>query len=182
MDIVSRLCKFRDYTEMTNSQFADQAGIPRPTLSQFLNGRNKRLSDDLATKIHLAYPNLNMMWLLFGEGDMLINPNIEISGGKIDQNQRKFQSESAVNKHIGTLEFPDFDTPSSEPIQRLANVETPHHENKAQEMRAEVNNSGEEVVATLHANPAKTVNRIIVFYTDHSFDEFRPVGSFTNSK
>ena len=77
MDIAARLIAFKDWTELSNSQFADQAGIPRPTLSQFLNGRNKRLSDDLTAKLHAAFPMLNVMWLLFGEGDMLTDPNIQ---------------------------------------------------------------------------------------------------------
>ena len=82
MNIVSRLIQFKNSTNLTSSQFADKAGIPRPTLSQFLNGRNKRLSDDLIAKLHLAFPQLNVLWLLFGQGDMLVNENIEISEGK----------------------------------------------------------------------------------------------------
>jgi len=82
MDIVDRLVAYRDYIGLTSSQFADKAGIPRPTLSQFLNGRNKRLSDDMTAKLHAAFPDLNILWLLFGEGDMVTSANIEISEGK----------------------------------------------------------------------------------------------------
>lgn len=82
MDIVDRLVAYRDYIGLTSSQFADKAGIPRPTLSQFLNGRNKRMSDDMTAKLHTAFPDLNILWLLFGEGDMVTAANIEISEGK----------------------------------------------------------------------------------------------------
>ena len=84
MDIVTRLIAFKNWTNLTSSQFADKARIPRPTLSQFLNGRNKRLSDDLISKLHTAFPELNVLWLLFGQGEMLTSENAELSEGKND--------------------------------------------------------------------------------------------------
>ena len=74
MDIVSRLKFFLSHNGISNSTFADTCDIPRPTLSQLLNGRNKKVSDELITKIHNAYPALNIMWLMFGDGDMFV-PN-----------------------------------------------------------------------------------------------------------
>lgn len=70
-NIAIRLKLFMDHKGMSNSQFADGAGIPRPSLSQLLNGRNKKISDILIRQIHSAYPELSIAWLLFGEGDML---------------------------------------------------------------------------------------------------------------
>lgn len=79
MDIVSRLKKFMEQENIAISQFADTCRIPRPTMSQILNGRNKKISDELISKIHLAYPDLSVLWLMFGEGDMSTNSNIRIS-------------------------------------------------------------------------------------------------------
>lgn len=67
-----RLKHFLEFTGLTNSQFADQCGIPRPTLSQLLSGRNKKLSDQVLRPIHLHFPNLSLVWLMFGEGEMLV--------------------------------------------------------------------------------------------------------------
>ncbi len=78
MDIVSRLKRFLLENGISNSLFADNCGIPRPTLSQLLNGRNKKVSDELISKIHTAYPALNVMWLMFGDGDMFV-PNANSS-------------------------------------------------------------------------------------------------------
>ena len=71
MDIVSRLKRFIEYLGLPNSSFADRAHITRPTLSQILNGRNKKISNELIGKLHDAFPMLNIMWLMFGDGDML---------------------------------------------------------------------------------------------------------------
>ena len=104
MDIVDRLVAYKDYTGLTNSQFADRAGIPRPTLSQFLNGRNKRLSDDMTAKLHAAYPDLNVMWLLFGEGSMVNDANIEISETKNAPEMPGLPFEEPGNKPISAEE------------------------------------------------------------------------------
>jgi len=80
MDIVSRLKIFLQENGISNSLFADNCGIPRPTLSQLLNGRNKKVSDELIAKIHAAYPALNVMWLMFGDGDMFV-PNANNPAG-----------------------------------------------------------------------------------------------------
>ena len=67
MDIVSRLKRFIEYLGLPNSSFADRAHITRPTLSQILNGRNKKISNEFLGKLHYAFPDLDLMWLMFGE-------------------------------------------------------------------------------------------------------------------
>ena len=62
MDIVSRLKEFINQQSVAITQFADNCKIPRPTLSQLLNGRNKKVSDELISKIHTAYPQLSVLW------------------------------------------------------------------------------------------------------------------------
>ena len=71
--IATRLKVFMDSMELSHSQFADSCGIPRPTLSQLLSGRNKKISNLLVGQIHRAYPALSVLWLLFGEGDMIVS-------------------------------------------------------------------------------------------------------------
>ena len=78
-DIVSRIKEFLQLMGIANSSFADICGIPRPSLSQLLNGRNKKVSNEVIDKIHAAYPELNMMWLMFGDGDML-RPGATVPG------------------------------------------------------------------------------------------------------
>lgn len=75
MDIVGRLKLFLEYLGIPVTQFADNCGIPRPTLSQLLNGRNKTVRDEIIAKIHEAYPQLSIMWLMFGEGSMVEDAN-----------------------------------------------------------------------------------------------------------
>lgn len=87
MDIASRLKRFLEANKITNSQFADTCEIPRPTVTQLLNGRNKKVSDEVIRKIHAAYPALSVMWLMFGEEPMLIGvASVESSDGTHGRN------------------------------------------------------------------------------------------------
>ena len=54
---------------MTSTQFSDEIGIQRSTLSHVLSGRNKP-SLDFIQKILTVYKNVNSDWLLFGKGEM----------------------------------------------------------------------------------------------------------------
>ncbi len=79
MDIVSRIKRFMESVGLSSSQLADTCDIPRPTMSQILNGRSKKISDDLISRLHSNFPQLSIMWLLFGEGNMLNSENIKSS-------------------------------------------------------------------------------------------------------
>lgn len=70
-NVAIRLKGFIDTQRLTHSQFADVCQIPRPSLSQILSGRNKKISDVIIGQIHKAFPSLSILWLLFGEGAML---------------------------------------------------------------------------------------------------------------
>jgi hypothetical protein len=67
-------------------------------MSQILNGRNKRVSDELIAKIHQTYPQLSVLWLLFGEGDMCGNENIEISEPKNQSSNNVLQTQTPKNQ------------------------------------------------------------------------------------
>lgn len=75
MDLVSRLKQYLDLRQISVTQFADVCGIPRPTASQLLAGRNKKVSDEIIGKIHQYYPDLSIIWMMFGEGNMLTGDN-----------------------------------------------------------------------------------------------------------
>ncbi len=167
MDIVDRLITYRDFTGLTNSQFADKAGIPRPTLSQFLNGRNKRLSDEFTSKLHIAYPDLNILWLLFGEGDMVTSQNIEISEGKISENTSLFDDQDFENEDIDNADYDEKSTPEN-PTNEILKA------NSANSSYFDTSRAPHPVIST---DPAKKVQSIMVFYSDNSYELFTPAAT-----
>lgn len=82
MNIIQRLNIFMESTGLTVSQFADKLAVPRPSMSQLLNGRNKKVSNEIIEKLHVVFPTLNVSWLLFGEGDMENNANTQFSSAQ----------------------------------------------------------------------------------------------------
>lgn len=102
MDLINRLKYYMDSIGVSISQFADNCGIPRPSMSQLLNGRNKRISDDVINKIHAAYPNLSILWLMFGEGEMMVNKNIRTSDTQDGEKSPNFHGQISNDKDVTT--------------------------------------------------------------------------------
>lgn len=117
MDLVNRLRYFMENLRIPISQFADTCGIPRPTMSQLMNGRNKRVSDEIINKIHNGYPSLSILWLMFGEGEMETASNTAISEPKNDVSEPSPASQLTNNQNITNpkenLETTSFRTPEN---------------------------------------------------------------------
>ena len=199
MDIASRIKKFMDATGIQNSQFADTCGIPRPSLSQLLNGRNKKVSNEVIDKIHEAYPSLSILWLMFGEGDMETNANIKTSE---PQNQDIF-AHQPIEKD-DSQEFTsasDFANPTSENVSEKNSTITPadfgFHDDiqetpiipKTAETtssstfsftpppathKEEFQPADEKDTITLTPGKGKRVTGIVVYYDDSTYESFIP--------
>lgn len=177
MDIVNRLKKFMNALGVANSQFADTCRIPRPTISQILNGRNKKISDELISKIHEAYPQLSVLWLMFGEGDMLNGLNIEFSGLKNSSNCQSGSIEISENKPImGQLDFDSYQQNSMSD-----NLLMPKQQIMSLSEHSEGGDNITEVLSEkIDCKPKilygkdKRVIEIRVFYDDNSYEIFVP--------
>ncbi|MDE6144738.1 MAG: helix-turn-helix domain-containing protein [Muribaculaceae bacterium] len=155
---------------ISSTQFADACNIPRPTLSQILGGRNKKISDEVISKIHEAYPRLSVMWLLFGEGEMITSQNIQFSA---PQNQPKFNYESAPSNQsvfgddsdVSDSLFSDRETSSDETLI--------FGDDESADASNEEKNDMPPVVH-IPADGSKSIVNIMVFYSDNSYQSFVP--------
>lgn len=66
-EIVARIQTVIDHFELSVSAFADEIGVQRSSISHLLNGRNKP-SLDFVMKLVNTYPEVDLYWLLKGEG------------------------------------------------------------------------------------------------------------------
>lgn len=100
-NFATRLKLFMDSIKVPSSQFADSCEIPRPSFSQLLSGRNQKISDVLVRKIHAAYPDLSIMWLMFGEGSMLVKEDTKSDDyGKNPEKTDLYKSENLESRNI----------------------------------------------------------------------------------
>lgn len=157
MDIVSRIKTFLSENGIANSIFADKCDIPRPTLSQLLNGRNKKVSNEILDKIHIAYPELSMMWLIFGEGDMLseIGQNITTPPSHQLNENEEFSNNLFSDSNNTSEKNPESMS------QVLQSISRNFEKNKNNTKRDE------------NGCTKKIVN-VMVFYSDNSFESFTP--------
>lgn len=117
-DFVARLEKVLKYYGLSASAFADKIKVQRSSISHLLTGRNNP-SLDFVLKVIRAYPEVNLYWLLMGQGTFPAEP---------------------------------------EPI-------APSPLPKA------IKNT---VALTSNTEGQKSIQKIVIFYTDNSFDSFEP--------
>lgn len=175
MDIVSRIKKFLNEFQIANSQFADNCDIPRPTISQLLNGRNKKVSDEVISKIHAAYPNLSIMWLMFGEEPMLLYPMGEKDTKAYDNSISNTTSfvENENEDRLGTKDAHKivFDTEDMNESGSNKGSVSPNDLSQALESFSKTTVSSTPDNNNLGR---KQIVNIVVFYSDNSFESFVP--------
>lgn len=186
MDLVSRLKHYLDSRQISITQFADECGIPRPTGSQLLAGRNKKVSDEIISKIHSAYPDLNIVWLMFGEGNMVNNANIEISESQNTAKTESYSNDSPDTQTIDfTLDFNEnlqdevsekkseptstntftFASPADSPAEPLEFTQAISDETEAAKPTPPLPKS---------SGKGKRVTGIVVYYDDCTYESFIP--------
>lgn len=190
MDVVSRIKQFMEATRLSPSQFADTAGIPRPTLSQLFNGRNgnkegaRKVSSEFLSKIHEAFPDLNMMWVLFGDGDMVINSNIKFSEPEITDNFEVSSTENAdTQDFFGQNLFDNsFQNFTPEKFTALNSEAPPTHVSTQQTQNSTFPTQQPTEIPSLafSADTRKRIQSIMVFYSDNSYEVFKPVKESRN--
>lgn len=180
MELVDRLKLYMEHIGLPISQFADTAQIPRPTLSQILSGRNRKISNELLEKLHSAFPRLNVSWLLFGDGEMEINgiPQI-VPQSPQSTDQPKAQAQSAVHQQFNASSL--FNgilggTPVGE-TDALKHA-TPPQPQQAVSQSFQSSGASRSVNSENHISLSpdlsKKIQNIIVFYNDNSFEIFSP--------
>ncbi|MDV2459846.1 hypothetical protein CMU99_16130 [Elizabethkingia anophelis] len=88
-DILNKLI---EYLNITAAEFAESIGYERPqTLYDVINGKTKRISQNMADKILSKYPEINSVWILTGEGSMFNNQNETQFPVSHQDNDRKYQ-------------------------------------------------------------------------------------------
>ena len=171
-DIVSRLKAYMVHIGLPSTQFADFAGIPRPTISQIINGRNKKISNELIAKLHAAFPTLNILWLMFGDGDMEVKTNMKTSEPK--------KSPISNETNLETIENEEY----TKPLDGLFNDNFQLRNSNIDEF-AEENISGEvRSISTeppyppsntsLRQDSPRKIRYIMVYYNDNTFEVLTP--------
>lgn len=141
--MIGRITQIMEREGLTPSKFAEAIGIQRSAMSHILNGRNN-VSLDVLIKILERFTYVDSDWLLFGRGEMSREHKAV---------QPDLFSNTAINPSEGqsALEY-----------RKEIRVDTP------------VNNIKPPVVEKViqQETATKKVSKIMVFYSDNTFDTF----------
>lgn len=160
--MINRLKLFMDSEGIIASQFADSIGIARSSFSQLMTGRNKSVNDVTLSKIHAAYPMLSIQWLLFGEGEMLVD-------GHNNASLTDYNNEDEPTKQL-TIFDENGIFENGKKDDRKYKQETAVDNKPSYDVVPERENMN----LTPNKSDKRRAVKVIVFYSDNTFECFIP--------
>lgn len=158
MEEKDKIEKIMQIENLNSAQFAAEIGIQGSTLSHILNGRNNP-SLDVLKKILNRFRTINPEWLILDAGTMYrqekhshvptLFDSITETTSKTDEYAPKFSPKNESRA--------DINQKKNEPLDSKLII-------SAQIDNLETNNTN---------SVSKKVNRIIVYYSDNTFEEFK---------
>ena len=146
--MIDRIRELLAKEQLSPSQFADEINLQRSSLSHVLSGRNKP-SLDFVMKIKQRFSEVNLEWLIFGNGKMFLGKEAEIVSNVIKPPHEIISEES---QH--SLSFDSQNKPEPTRIIKDEDTETYNVSHK-----------------TVVSGPGNA-NKVIIFYNNGTFEEF----------
>ena len=81
MSIKDRFKMVMDREKLTAGAFAESIGVAQATISHILGPRNKYPSTEVILRLHQRYDDINLEWLLTGNGNMSNDSDSTENGG-----------------------------------------------------------------------------------------------------
>lgn len=179
-----------DVLKITNSQFAENCKISKPTLSQLLSNQQKKVSNIIIGQIHKAYPSLSIMWLLFNEGEIWTDtPPIDSGVPPTENNGNNLKNDGICSSYDTKQNSDEKNLPENSKFQ--GNGHTDVIESKENGLKWHPdgieNPSGKRVspneespgiineIINFKASTKKIV-QITVYFDDSTFETFLPDG------
>jgi len=150
-----RLNKLLISEKLNPSKFAELVGVQRSSISHMLSGRNKP-SFDVIQLILRKFSNINPEWLIMGTGDMYKKP---IQTNLFDQ--------TTIFSGKPSTEFNKY---AENENKSKSNSKNPVLENKSDQSITE----SSQTLSPEKALNDKKVDRVVIFYSDKTFAEYRP--------
>jgi len=159
MDEKERIEKIMLKEEMNSAVFAAEIGIQGSTLSHILNGRNNP-SLDVLKKILNRFRTVSSDWLILGVGSMYRTEKQSQTPTLFDLLDETSTKSSTLESNNTEKNIPEFSViqPKTMPVHEIP-VQTPTE-------------THQPAFIPLIETSSKSVRKIIVYYTDNTFQEF----------
>lgn len=171
-----RVKLIQDHYKLSQKLFAAELGVAEATISSVYRGRTAP-TNNLIQAVHTAYPAVNVNWLMFGEGDMLLPLTPETAVGGTISKPSADDAESGASllhgQNIGFQggEMPSlFDAPAPQNIltrgQNTGDFSALPSGLQITELLSKIRNANEV------DRPVRKIKEIRVFFDDGTFEAF----------
>tara|TARA_R110002050_G_scaffold115308_3_gene231393 strand:- start:6498 stop:6974 length:477 start_codon:yes stop_codon:yes gene_type:complete len=155
--IAERIREIIDFTGLSNKDFADSIDVAPAIISHILSGRNKP-SLHIVQQITNVYTNVNLTYLLNGDGSLIKSSNTPKQGF------------SAYDDGIRTVSAPTgAPLPKREPSHPKPDINKEEEKPKSHEKQELTN-----VYTNVNLKTKREIERVIIFYSDKSMEEYKP--------
>lgn len=131
---------------MTPTQFADEIGIQRSSISHILSGRNNP-SLDVILKILGRFKEIDSNWLILGKGNLLKERDLDNSPTLFNLDE----DEEIIDKNLKEIDLEE--------------------EEKEKEIKTNNIEIQENIIAIQNTNSQRSISKIIILYNDNSYEE-----------
>lgn len=151
MSIKDRFKMIMDREKLTAGAFAESIGVAQATISHILGPRNKYPSTEVILRLHQRYSDINLEWLLTGQGNMSNNPDLPES----DDFDYPLFAENSENPSNGSKESENrkemtLGMPQKEPKEIVK----------------------QEII--YKERPLRKITEIRIFFDDNTYETFKP--------
>ncbi len=160
--IAERIKELIETLQLSNSEFAKQTNLNPATVSHILGGRNKA-SLQVIENIKSTFTNVNIDYLITGEGDLFTNVTNVNAAKEPVSNPSMFPMEGVRVASIGAM---------PPPTSKAAAPEKP--EPVEVEPKSKTVSPPTPPPTTEAEASEKSVERIVIFYSDGTFSSYRP--------
>lgn len=147
---------------LTSGRLAELLGVQPSSISHLISGRNKPGFDFIASVLR-RFPRIDPNWLILGEGEMY--------------RQMASMPDFAETSDASVTDrpFPLVDTAGLEISEKIALPESPAPSHYSPEKELSLPKSIECTANQIQV-AEKQIDRIVIFYTDHTFSAFTEGG------
>lgn len=159
-----RLQQFINAENISQSQFADNIGVARASVSHIIAGRNKP-GFDFILGMTRAYPALNVDWLITGKGKMYRQAEGSLQV-KEQNNKNDGELFAAMEEDISPAAKTSPVAPA--PKEKVEPAPEPKPETKVQNI-----SSISVAKQTQASSHQRSITKILVFYDDNTYQELK---------
>lgn len=173
----NRIRELMEMDGLNATEFSKKVKINSSVVSNILNAKNQP-SFDVIQKIILAYPEVDVSWLMTGRGDMF--------GGEMapeEESLFELEPDAPVDPSLFAIEK-DLSTQArhQEASQALENalqptrssirMENAKEKGRKKPSKDRYQSNNQELI--IEEKPQKKIQKIIIVYQDHTFEEILP--------